>query len=674
MTSNSSSNVKWFVLALLGTMMLCLLCIGSTLGIAGLGWMTINRTGISETLDETVEPTRAPSISPSELPGDPDQSEEMLRRLSSTIVPINSPIDLAERLGGMTEIPEIVAVDAEPVPVGAVRSFWVSNLDTIDNFQIEAELVYATPHAYFWIEEGLRYAQRDVERLVDTFEEEIYPTTRAFFGSEWSPGVDGDEHLYILYARNFGQATAGYFSPSDELSPLAHEYSNAHEMFYLSADTVDLDSEYAYTVLAHEFQHMIHWYLDRNEQSWMNEGFSELSAILNGYDIGGWEIAYADEPDLALTEWPQAGGTHYGQSFLYVAYFLERFGREATQALVAHEENGLDSIDETLRELGMVDPLDGEPITADDVHRDWLTAMYLQDPGVSDGRYAYRSYTPPMVGISDQFDECPLATQDRSVNQYGVDYIQIDCEGEITLRFKGASEVEVLPTNAHSGEYAFWSNRGDESDMTLTRAFDLTNADAPVELSYWVWYDIEEGWDYLYLVISSDGGETWEILETPSGTDEDRSGASYGWAYTGLSGSGDDPQWIEESVDLSDYAGTEILIRFEYITDAAVNGDGLLLDDVRIGSVGYDEDFEEHDGGWDGRGFVRLYNRLPQTYSLILVDASPEARVRELVLDEFNHGEYTFSIAEGSAPTALIVTATTRHTWQPAAYTIELLR
>lgn len=673
MTSDQPSKTKWFIIALIGTIMLCFLCIGGTFGAAWLGIKAFEQTGLPETIIETTEPTRQPSVPASEPPEDLDRSFAMLEELSNTIVPINSPIELAERLGGVPDVPRIVAEDAEEIAIGTVETFWAANLDTITHFQLQAELVYAREHVYFWIQEGVRYDLDDVQALVDTFEDEIYPTTRAFFGSEWSPGVDGDEHLYILYARNLGAVTAGYFSPSDELSPLAHEYSNAHEMFYLSADVVDLREEYAYSVLAHEFQHMIHWNLDRNEQSWINEGFSELSALLSGYDVGGWDYAYADDPDIALTEWPTNGGTHYGQSFLYVTYFLDRFGSEATQSVAAHVDNGLDSIDQTFSDLGILDPLTGEPVTADDFHRDWIVTMYVQDPEVGDGRYAYRSYTPPLVRANDRFDECPLAAQDRQVSQYGVDYIDIFCEGEFTLRFDGASEVKVLPADALSGDYAFWSNRGDESDMTLTRAFNLSDVEGSVEMRYWVWYDIEEGWDYLYLVVSPDGGETWEIIETPSGTDEDTSGSSYGWAYTGFSGGGAEPAWIQEKIDLSEYAGREILVRFEYITDAAVNGDGLLLDDLQIDALGYFEGFEQGAGGWDARGFVRLYNRLPQTYSVVLVEENGEMSIREVVLDESNTGEITVNVPAASSPATLIVSGTTRHTWQPAAYTVEIL-
>lgn len=672
MTNGESSRIKWFVLAFAGMMALCLVCAaGSVFALRFLSsWMQTATPAALPTT--TVEATATSAIAPTEPARDPDRAREMLETLAQTVVPINEPIELAERLRGLPNVPRVLATEAEPIPLGTIETFWVGNVDTIENFQVQADLVYATDHVYFWVEQGVKYDLEDVKALVDDFETHAYPTNRAFFGSEWSPGVDGDPHLYILYARNLGASVAGYFSAADELSPLAHEYSNGHEMFYLSADNVELWEEFTYSVLAHEFQHMIHWSLDRNEESWLNEGFSELASFLNGYDIGGWDFAYASDPDLTLTYWPTNGGPHYGQSFLFVAYMLERFGPEVTQAVVAHPNNGLDSIDQTLAELGIEDPLSGAPVRADDLHRDWAVALLLQDPTVADGRYAFESYVAPQVQVADRFDECPFGPQERQVSQYGIDYIRVDCAGEYTLLFDGASEVQVLPAEPLSGEYAFWSNRGDESDMTLTRSFDLQEVSGPIELRYWTWYDIEEGWDYLYLEISADGGETWQILETPSGTAEDSSGNSYGWGYTGYSGGGSQPAWIQEKVDLSAFAGQEILLRFEYITDAAVNGDGFLLDDIRIDALGYFEDFEAGDGGWRAEGFVRLYNRLPQTYQVILVEHGDEIRVRPVSLDAENSAEIEFQAGDGIDYITLIVSGTARHTWQPAPYRFEL--
>jgi immune inhibitor A len=40
--------------------------------------------------------------------------------------------------------------------------------------------------------------------------------------------------------------------------------------------------------------------------------------------------------------------------------------------------------------------------------------------------------------------------------------------------------------------------------------------------------------------------------------------------------------WINEMVDLSQYAGQNLTLRFEYVTDSNVTGEGFLLDDLSI--------------------------------------------------------------------------------------------
>jgi len=595
-------------------------------------------------------------------------STETLHTLENALVPENDTRELAQRLGGVGEIPVTVPPPAVPFQVGEQQTFWAANTDTNSNFQVEATLRYVTPHVYFWIENGVSYNHNDLAALVEAFENRIYPTVREFFGSEWSPGVDGDEHLYILYFKGMGSAS-GYFSSADEVHPLAHEYSNAHEIFFLSADSVDLGGEYAYGVLAHEFQHMIHWYGDRNEETWMNEGFSDVAMFLNGYDIGGNDRAFVQDPDLQLNTWPSEGKIpHYGASFLFLTYFLDQYGEDATKALVAHPQNGFASIDLVLAELGETDPSRGRTPTAADVFQDWTVASYLQDPDVGDGRFDYSNYpSAPNPNETETVRTCPVTPFTRDVNQYGVDYIRITCNGTYTLRFTGSTAIPVLPADPRSGAYAFYSNRGDESAMSLTREFDFAGQSGPLTLSYWTWYDIEEGYDYVYLEASLDG-ETWQILTTPSGTADDPSGNSYGWGYSGQSRG-----WIQETVDLSPFAGERVSLRFEYVTDATVNGDGFLLDDIEIPEIGYFSDFETDDGGWEAAGFVRIQNLLPQTYRLaLIVKGDYGTEVQYLSLSDDNLAEIPITLGGEVGEVILVVSGTTEFTRQRAVYQIEI--
>jgi hypothetical protein len=595
-------------------------------------------------------------------------SSETLEVLESTIVPPNEPKVLACRFEGKCDVPDVVATSAEPRSIGEKDNFWVTNLDTIKNTEVQATLRYATPHVYFWVQDGVEVNDGEVKALVDEFETKIYPTNREFFGNEWEPGIDGDEHIYILYARGLGSNIAGYFSSSDSVHPDVQEFSNAHEMFLFNADNTFLNEDFTLGVLAHEFQHMIHWNQDLNETSWLNEGSSELAAFLNGYDPGGFDWLYINDPDLQLNDWPNDQGAtspHYGSGFLFMTYFLDRFGEEATKSLVKDPANGLDSVEDVLREINATDAVTGQPITADDFFQDWTITNFLLDPFVEDGRYDYSNYPGAnRASATESISTCPQPPLNRDVHQYGVDYIEITCAGDYTLSFTGSTVTGLLPADPFSGEYAFWSNKGDESDMTLTREFDFSDVSGNVELKFRTWYDIETDWDYLY-VLASENGESWEILKTPSGTDTDPSGNSYGWGYTGVT---DD--WIEESVDLSAYAGKKVLIRFEYVTDAAVNGEGFLLDDVSVEAADYRSDFEADDGGWTAEGFVRVQNALPQTFRLALI-LTNGSRVEMIPLNADQTAEIPFSLKAGDKA-YLVVSGTTRFTRELATYQIEI--
>jgi hypothetical protein len=406
----------------------------------------------------------------------------------------------------------------------------------------------------------------------------------------------------------------------------------------------------------------------------MNEGFSDLAMFLNGYDIGGHDFIYANNPDLQLNDWPNDSTQtvpHYGASFLFTTYFLDRFGEDATKTLVAHPANGLDSLDQVLAEIGARDPLTGSTIEADDVFTDWVLASFLQDGRIDDGRYTYHNYpNAPRPSSTEKIRSCGGKRFTRDVRQYGVDYISIKCRGNYTLHFEGSTQVGVLPADPYSGDYAFWSNKGDESDMTLTRTFDFTDHEGPLTLSYWTWYDIEEDYDYLYLEASLDG-ESWDILSTPSGTPDNPTGQNYGWGYTGLSGG--DPSWIEENVDLSQYAGQKVQLRFEYITDTAVHGEGLLLDEVSIPEISYSTDFEDDDGGWEAVGFVRIQNVLPQSFRLALISKGGTTIVEHLDLSSDNVFDTTLSFDDDLDEVILVVTGTTRSTRQPATYRFYLV-
>jgi len=587
--------------------------------------------------------------------------------LLETILPARDQRLLAMRLKHAgREVPEVVQTTPVAYQVGSTDTFWV-----IDNsqtpprqFEAQASLRYITPHSYWWVADGYEVNEADLERSAEQFENHTYPTNRAFFGSEWSPGVDSDVRVHIFMGDVPG--VAGLFSASNSYSNLAEPYSNEREMFYINLGALPLGTTTFDSVLAHEFQHMIHWAQDRNEDTWVNEGMSELAPFINGYGASSFTNIFSGAPDTQLTSWadtPNNSIANYGASFRFMVYFLQRYGEEMTQALVANSNNGVAGFNAVLAEHG-------QPEQFNDIFADFVVANYLNDPAAGNGHWGYKDFSPDPVAVTEYYNTYPAEGQ-ATVSQYGTDYIELTGSDQVTIDFSGSTEVKVVDNDAYSGQYQWYSLRGDDSNTRLTRAFDLRPVTSAT-LNYATWYDIETDWDYGYVEISTDGGETWTILTTPHSATTNPSGNAYGPGYTGMSGGG--PVWIEESLDISAYAGQEVLIRFEYVTDDAVNRPGWTLDDISIPEIDFADNVESGVNGWQAEGFVRMDNILPQHFLVQVLKIGAEPELHPMTLDAANHGTLT---VEGLGDTldraVLIVSGLTPITTQPASYSYQFL-
>jgi hypothetical protein len=589
--------------------------------------------------------------------------------LTDAILPVADPMDLANRLEGNAIVPAARTAPPETYQLGQAKSFWAFDNDTSEYFQAQMVLRYTTSHAYWWVQKGVSYNPNALQQIANAFEDQIYPTDREFFGSEWTPGVDNDSHIFILYVGGVGSTVAGYYPAEDSVPSQIDPYSNEHETLVVNADGNPLDVSFTYGVVAHEFQHMIEENHVRNEDEWLAEGLADFAILLNHYDYGSADIDYLRNTDLQLDDWSDTGDSnnHYGASFLFVTYFFDRFGKDATRAMADGPKSGLAGFDEALHEFDIRDPQSHQPITTEEVFRDWTITNYLQDSGVGDGRFNYSNLSLAQKAQDTETTQCPVDGQNRSVVQYGVEYIRLDCKGKYTLNFSGLNDVRVTPADPHSGVYDFWSNAGDNSDMALSHQFDFTNVSGPITLTYWAWYDLETNYDYIYLSASEDG-EHWQIIHTPKCTIQNLSGENYGCGYNGQSGA-----WVQEKVDLSRFAGKTVDLQFDYVTDAAVTGNGFLLDDVSIPTIGYSTDFEKDDGGWVSNGFERIQNELPQVYEVSLIRRSAQGTsVDYLKLDANQQFSLPIDFGNGSDQITLVVSGVTRFTRLPAQYRYSL--
>ncbi|TAH54274.1 MAG: hypothetical protein EYC68_00670 [Chloroflexota bacterium] len=624
-----------------------------------------------------VMPIQVPVSTATVIPATASAQTNTLSETSNTLdllthitYPPNDRVLLAEEYKGAA-----VSLATPGAPknykVGDKETFWVSrDVTTSERKQIQATLRYMNSAAYMWVEDGIKISDAALKNAADNFANKIYPTNRKYLGSESNPGIDNDPRIHILNAEING-GVSGYFAAYDTLPRSVYAQSNEHEMVYTSANTLKPGNTVYDSVLAHEFAHMIHDYQNRRgDATWITEGFGELGMELNGYPTGT-EFSYTENPDLQLNAWGDAPGEslgHYGQAYLFLSYLLNRYGIDFIRDLISTDTTGIATIQRAL-------DLHKTGLSFDQVFGDWVAANFITSE-TQDPRFHYRNESlqiRPTVGYSQY-----PANGDDTVNQYGADYIQLLPNGkDITFTFDGADTVRILPTDAAQGKYFWWSGHTDSSDARLTRQVDLTGV-LKATLKFSTWYEIEDSYDYAYVSVSADDGKHWQTLQGTTTTTVDPNGHSYGYAFNCRSGVGcGDAQgtakWVQEEMDLTPFAGKKILLRFEQITDEALTKNGFAIDEIEIPEIGFRDDAESVDSGWNAEGFARIENVLPQRFIVQAIEYGATPRVVPIALDAQNRATYT-TRGFGSEISRVVITVSgsTPVTYQPTEYQYQI--
>ncbi len=558
--------------------------------------------------------------------------------------PVRDPFDLARRYRD---------VHADPLPdtrlfpdetVGTERAFWVFVANGPEVRSAQAKLLHVSAHALWYVESGVAVSQEALELTARTFDETLFPYVRDTFGLGKGP----EGRITILHAKL--SKLAGYFGGADQLPSSVDPLSNERTMLYLST-SLEVGSPAYLSTLTHELQHLVHYPIDRNEATWVEEGLSELAARGRGYP--GLPVSrYLSRPGTSVTRWlidPGRQLPHYAGASLFMSYLAGRTGGLASIGqLVEAPANGARGVQQYLDTLA-------PGVEMEELFADWAVANYV---GASQGPYGY----PGLPGLLQIVQRTiKPGTTDTAVNQYGAWYAAVDAVSPLEFSFTGAIATRLLPLAPPSGSYCWWSNRGNEMDSTLTRPLDLTGVESAT-LQFQQWHAIEEGYDYGYVAVSTDGGATWAPQEGLRTTPHSPDSQAFGPGYTGRS-----EGWVEERTDLTPYAGMEVLLRFEYVTDDSTSGDGWCVDDISVAEVGFFDDAES-EGDWTVSGFVRApVEGVAQRFALRLVhEQDDDVTVEEVDLDADNHA--TFTVA---GPAVLVVTATAPKTSQPARFTIE---
>jgi immune inhibitor A len=171
----------------------------------------------------------------------------------------------------------------------------------------------------------------------------------------------------------------------------------------------------------------------------------------------------------------------------------------------------------------------------------------------------------------------------------------------VVVNLPQAEATVELEGEAAEGEDYFYSGRGDDRTSTLTSpAFTVPDGG---QLAAKANYAIEVDWDYAFVEVSTDGGDSFTPVETNLSTSTDPNGQNDGHGITGDSGGA----WVDLTADLSSYAGQEVQLRFRMFNDAAVNEMGFKVDAISVGTA-LSEGAEDGAPGWTMDEFVVVEN------------------------------------------------------------------
>ncbi|MGQ0630399.1 MAG: peptidase M6 immune inhibitor A [Sporichthyaceae bacterium] len=386
-------------------------------------------------------------------------------------------------------------------------------------------------------------------------------------------------------------------------------------------------------IFAHEYQHLLQYYTDPAEVTFLNEGLSDYALTVTGYGEPersvfqrGFEshivcfqgfgtvttrfnpnARECGGPQNSLTLWGDEGPgaqilADYGVVWAFLLFLRDRYGDPMVESIHRDgKRRGLAGIASALRK---VDP--GAKLT--DVLHDFQVMLLLDKAvGGEGGRVtgiARSRVISPSLNSELNLDN-PAAYAAPGVAPNGADYVPLRGSGtgflagaDLTaLRFDGqrtlapipvpwsvAPRIPLTPPSLTPGAQvpagaldnpALFS--GNTSRLDSTAVFAATvPLDNPM-FSFLSLHHLEAGADYGYTVVSTDGGASFSSLSNAA-TTRVRAPAPAGNALTGTS-----VVPVPMTFDLTAFAGKKVLLGFRHVSDAAVNEGGWYIDDVRLG-------------------------------------------------------------------------------------------
>jgi len=194
---------------------------------------------------------------------------------------------------------------------------------------IAATVQKISSNSAIFVQDGQILSATTLNDIASTFESTIYPTNTNYFGS--IPDVDNNCQLEIvILAIDGGGGTGGYFAPG---------ISSQRESIFIDVD----DMNWRNTIIAHEFQHLLHSARDPFENLWIDEGAADMAAYLCfgvTSTLTGHANEWSQNSNMSVRWWNQRIAD-YGAGFMFLMYLADKLGGgSAISSLVADTATG----------------------------------------------------------------------------------------------------------------------------------------------------------------------------------------------------------------------------------------------------------------------------------------------------------------------------------------------
>ena len=356
-----------------------------------------------------------------------------------------------------SELPTAPAHPNAPArAVGFQRPFFAIDFARKQQYTVNATLRVSGSHCDIYVEDPEWQENINpitvqlIQRAFDTAtpadpRRGIYDIITDLFGVP--PDVDNNKKviLLLLNIRDVGgrHTTAGYFMPIDQERGVLHHptlgplHSNEADILYLNTRNISQNLDAFQAVIAHEFQHLIHWKHSPKEEIWVDEGCADYASFLCGYNLNQHLTAFQNAPHISLTDWFQMSQTHllahYGAAFLFMLYLNDHYGgRQTIAAIVKNRLDGIVGVTHALAARG-------QPGKFSDIFADWKVANYLstwRTLGTLEEQYKYKSHIPVIKPIFSH-RSYPVAGKNKALANFASHAIEyrVEAAGQAGLTF-----------------------------------------------------------------------------------------------------------------------------------------------------------------------------------------------------------------------------------------------